>query len=98
MVDLRTPSGHLSRAFRGSPTMSTERTSVVPDEGPLTRWQKFRMLVKVVELRVRFLVLMAATGAVFGYWDTIVTRYEKWSRPVRETAAASPSIEFYCPM
>ena len=29
------------------------------EERPLTRWQKFRMVVKVVELRLRFIALMA---------------------------------------
>ena len=53
-------------------------------ELPLTRWQKFRMVVKVVELRLRFIALMAATGLVFGYWDTIWNYYEKYTRPAGE--------------
>ncbi len=36
-------------------------------ETPLTRWQKFRMVVKVVELRLRFIALMAATATLFAY-------------------------------
>ena len=68
--------------------------------GPPTRWQTFRMVVKVVELRVRFVALMAATGLVFGYWDTIWNTYEKWSRPPssQRSAAAEAESEFYCPM
>jgi len=65
---------------------------------PLTRWQKFRMIVKVVELRLRFIALMAATGLVFGYWDTIWNYYEKWSRPAAEQHAAASDTEFFCPM
>jgi Cu(I)/Ag(I) efflux system membrane fusion protein len=68
------------------------------DEAPLTRWQKFRMVVKIVELRLRFIALMAATGLVFGYWDTIWNYYEKWTRPPGEHHAAASDIEFYCPM
>ena len=52
-----------------------------PAELPLTRWQKFRMVVKVVELRLRFIALMAATGLVFAYWDTLWNHYDKWTRP-----------------
>src|SRR5215208_7930417 len=63
-----------------------------------SRWQKFRMIVKVVELRLRFIALMAATGLVFGYWDTIRNRYEKWARPTSAMQAAAPGVEFYCPM
>jgi membrane fusion protein, copper/silver efflux system len=71
---------------------------VVTDEAPLTRWQKFRLVVKVVELRLRFIALMAITGLVFAYWDTLWNRYEKWMRPAAERRAAVSGIEYYCPM
>jgi Cu(I)/Ag(I) efflux system membrane fusion protein len=63
-----------------------------------TRWQKIRMIVKVVELRLRFIALMAATGLVFGYWDTIGNYYAKWTRPHGEAHAAASGTEFFCPM
>jgi membrane fusion protein, copper/silver efflux system len=65
---------------------------------PLSRWQKFRLIVKVVELRLRFIVLMAGTGLVFAYWDTLWNRYDKWMRPASEHRAAAVDFEFYCPM
>jgi membrane fusion protein, copper/silver efflux system len=65
---------------------------------PLTRWQKFRLVVKVVELRLRFIALMAATGLVFAYWDYLWNRYDKWMRPASERHAAASGIEHYCPM
>ncbi|MHC5544130.1 heavy metal-binding domain-containing protein, partial [Singulisphaera rosea] len=71
---------------------------LTPSEPPLTRWQKFRMVVKVVELRLRFIALMAATGLVFGYWDTIWNHYEKWTRPTGEAHVAASDVEYYCPM
>ena len=55
---------------------------------PLSRWQKFRLVVKVVELRLRFIALMAITGLVFAYWDTLWNRYDKWMRPAAEQHAA----------
>src|SRR3989440_9390900 len=77
--------------------------NVVPDpilgeERPLTRWQKFRLVVKVVELRLRFIALMAATALAFAYWDTIWNRVDKWMRPAGEERAAASGIEYYCPM
>jgi Cu(I)/Ag(I) efflux system membrane fusion protein len=77
--------------------------SIVPERaapaGPsLSRWQKFRLVVKVVELRLRFIALMAVTGLVFAYWDTLWNRYDKWMRPPAHQHAAVSSIEFYCPM
>jgi Cu(I)/Ag(I) efflux system membrane fusion protein len=68
------------------------------DAPVLTRWQKLRVLVKVAELRLRFIALMAITGLVFAYWDTIWNRYEKWRRPVGERHVAASGVEFYCPM
>lgn len=65
----------------------------------LSRWQRVRLVVKVVELRLRFVAIMAATGFVFAYWDTLWNRYEKWMRPTAEIHAASThGIEFFCPM
>jgi len=56
------------------------------------------MVVKVVELRLRFIALMAVTGLVFAYWDTLWNHYEKWTRPPGETHAAASDTEHYCPM
>jgi membrane fusion protein, copper/silver efflux system len=71
----------------------------VPVDGPsLTRWQKFRLVVKVVELRLRFVALMAITGLGFAYWDTIANRYDKWMRPRAERLATASGVEYYCPM
>src|SRR5438874_9575823 len=68
------------------------------DEAPLTRWQKFRLVVKVVELRLRFIALMAATALVFAYWDDLWNRYDKWTRPEGTRHAAVSGAEYYCPM
>ena len=68
------------------------------DGPPRTRWQKFRLVVKVVELRLRFIALMAATGLVFAYWDTIWNRYDKWMRPAGAGHAAVSGVEHFCPM
>jgi Cu(I)/Ag(I) efflux system membrane fusion protein len=55
-------------------------------------------VVKVVELRLRFIALMAITGLVFAYWDTIWNRIDKWRRPAAEQVSAQSNVEFYCPM
>jgi Cu(I)/Ag(I) efflux system membrane fusion protein len=68
------------------------------DDVPMTRWQKFRLVVKVVELRLRFIALMAITGLAFASWDTLWNRYDKWMRPAAEQHAAISGIEYYCPM
>ena len=75
-----------------------ERVTIAPAEPPLTRWQKFRLVVKVVELRLRFIALMAITGLVFAYWDTLWNRYDKWMRPPAHQHAVVSNTEYYCPM
>jgi Cu(I)/Ag(I) efflux system membrane fusion protein len=91
-TDSREPSEALHNG--AAPT----EAGISASEPPLTRWQKFRMVMKVVELRLRFIALMAATGLVFGYWDTIWNHYEKWTRPPGEVHAAASDTEYYCPM
>lgn len=68
------------------------------EEAALSRWQKFRLVVKVVELRLRFIALMAATALVFAYWDDLWNRYDKWTRPTADRHATVSGIEYYCPM
>ena len=87
-----------SRASNEALDDRAARIDLTPSEPTLTRWQKFRMVVKVVELRLRFIALMAATGMVFGYWDTIWNHYEKWTRPPGDIHSAASDTEFYCPM
>src|SRR3954452_1794094 len=72
--------------------------SVPAHEAPMTRWQKFRLVVKVVELRLRFVALMALTGLAFAYWDTLWNYYDKWTRPADGRHATVSGIEYYCPM
>ncbi len=69
-----------------------------PAHPPISRWKKFRLVVKVVELRLRFVALMAITGLAFAYWDTLWNYYDKWMRPTAGKHAAFSGIEYYCPM
>ena len=67
---------------------------------PLSRRHKAWLVFKVIELRLRFVMILVATGLVFGYWDELSNRYEKWNRNrsgISQTITVS-DIEFYCPM
>ena len=82
----------------GRAAESSVPADVDRDVPPLSRWQKFRLIVKVVELRLRFIALMAVTALVFAYWDDLWNRYDKWMRPAASQHAAVSDIEYYCPM
>jgi Cu(I)/Ag(I) efflux system membrane fusion protein len=55
-------------------------------------------VVKVIEMRLRFIVLMLGTGLVFGYWETLASRLEKWRRPPGGIAQVAGRLEYFCPM
>jgi RND family efflux transporter MFP subunit len=58
-------------------------------------WQ----VLKTIQARLRFIVILAAVGAVILYWDTLKAHYEKWTRPILgEGSAVSSDTEFWCPM
>src|SRR5258708_4289371 len=106
LITLKSPRGRQSRmtgANRMNETVTTQNEAL-PAQAPRpeasqTRWQKFRLVVKVVELRLRFILIMAVTGLVFAYWETIWNRVDKWLRPQAEIEAlAAPGFEFFCPM
>ena len=86
-----------SNGLPGRPDPSSPRHALVNGR-PRTRWQKICLVVKVVELRLRFIALMAITGLVFAYWDTLWNRYDKWMRPAGASHAAVSGVEFFCPM
>jgi Cu(I)/Ag(I) efflux system membrane fusion protein len=77
---------------------SNERSSAQVHPARPSRWAKIRMVIKVVELRLRFVALMAATGLAFAYWDELWNYYDKWTRPPAERVVADAEHEYYCPM
>jgi Cu(I)/Ag(I) efflux system membrane fusion protein len=59
------------------------------------------MVLKAIELRLRFIALLAATGLVFASWDTLVNLVEKRGRPrggQPASSSASADVDWYCPM
>jgi Cu(I)/Ag(I) efflux system membrane fusion protein len=74
----------------------------VPREPPLPPehdfWWKVWLVLKTVQARLRFVVILAVIGGLIAYWDTLSAYYEKWTRPAGEAEAASPDTEYFCPM
>jgi multidrug efflux pump subunit AcrA (membrane-fusion protein) len=62
-------------------------------------WWWFHFLILIKLARLRFLAILALVGATIMYWDTLLSYYEHWTRPLGgETAVASADTEFWCPM
>ncbi len=79
----------------GSPNISAP---TLPQQ-PLRGWKRVRFLFKVVEIRLRFLIILAATFVLIGKWDTIKNYWEKWTRPTATSVVKAESdTEYFCPM
>ncbi len=89
------PTGQADACVSGAGRLT--HASIVASEPQLTRWRNFEMVVKVVELRLRFIALMAVTGLVFAYWDTLWNYYEKWTRPPGHAHVAALDTEYLLP-
>jgi membrane fusion protein, copper/silver efflux system len=65
------PQGDGASAAKAAPRISSPR---------LTVWQKFRLIFKVVEIRLRFIAILIIVGLFVGYWDTITNHWDKQTR------------------
>jgi membrane fusion protein, copper/silver efflux system len=64
-----------------------------------TFWKKFFLVLKVIEVRLRFIAVLLITALVIGYWDTIANYWDKWTRPAHvQVGKLAMDEEFYCPM
>ena len=68
-----------------------------PSSGP-RGWKRARFLFKVVEIRLRFILVLVATFILIGKWDTIKNYWDKWTRPSAAVVQANSDTEFFCPM
>ena len=64
----------------------------------MTKWQETVLVLKVIEVRLRFVAILVATALVIGYWDTIVNYWDRWTRPAAVATATDSDHEYYCPM
>lgn len=70
-----------------------------PSEPPRSTWGRIKLIIQVVEIRLRFIVILVGTGLVIGYWDTLLNYWDKWTRPKNAAAVqVQADREFYCPM
>jgi membrane fusion protein, copper/silver efflux system len=61
-------------------------------------WWKVWLVVKALQARLRFVILLVAIGGLIAYWDTFSAYYEKWTQPAGQAEAASADVEYFCPM
>lgn len=65
----------------------------------LSRRDKLRTFVRIMNVRLRFIFLMVVTGLVAAKWETITAHWERWTeRGGVETSQVEARTEYYCPM
>ena len=60
----------------------------------MTRWERAALVIKVVEVRLRFIAVLVTTGLVIGYWDTLKNHWDKWTRPARVSRHTARKSEY----
>jgi RND family efflux transporter MFP subunit len=55
-------------------------------------------VLKTIQARLRFIVILVAIGVVIGNWSTITNYYEKWTRASGQETVAGSGFEYFCPM
>jgi Cu(I)/Ag(I) efflux system membrane fusion protein len=65
---------------------------------PASRRAKIWFVVRLIEVRLRFVLLFVAVGLVVGKWEWLQNHWEAWLRPSAAAATLDSGTEFYCPM
>ncbi|MHC5538220.1 heavy metal-binding domain-containing protein, partial [Singulisphaera rosea] len=73
---------------------------------PLSRLKRFasaaRLALRALQIRLRFIVVLACAALVAGQWDTLRNYWDHWTRGLIQggtsSRAAPPNIEYFCPM
>src|SRR2546421_7284453 len=55
--------------------------------------------IRIVNVRLRFVILMLVVGLIAGNWDRLTNHFDRWTRPAPASQdAEAPDSEYYCPM
>lgn len=71
---------------------------------PHKLWKRILFFLKFLEIRLRFVVILAVTALIVGYWDNIQNYYERWQRNHSEpkqaglVEAKDQEFEYFCAM
>ncbi|HQL53252.1 MAG TPA: efflux RND transporter periplasmic adaptor subunit [Phycisphaerae bacterium] len=64
-----------------------------------SRLRRAWWLLELVQVRLRFIFLMAIVGLVVGYWENITNHVDRWLRPAQAPdLVAAAEVEYFCPM
>ncbi|MHC5538227.1 heavy metal-binding domain-containing protein [Singulisphaera rosea] len=74
----------------------------VVESSPATRFSRAVLALRAIQVRMRFLVILAVSFAVAGQWETVKNHGDRFRRGLFGPDAHAPSIstdtEYFCPM
>lgn len=88
---------HATRPNAPGPGAHASHPAAGP-EGKRGGWRTVLFVLKAVEIRLRFIAVLAGIGLLMIYWDTFNNYWDKWTRPASAATALGADHEFYCPM
>ncbi len=60
--------------------------------------RKFLFAVKLIEVRLRFIIVVVVAGLIIGNWETLRAHWDRWARPARTGETGEAGYEYFCPM
>lgn len=84
----------------GGPRPGSKPADSPPASAPtLSLWKRLLLVLKVIEVRLRFIAVLVMVGLFIGYWDTVKNYWDRWTRPAAVAQRQlGPDQEFFCPM
>jgi membrane fusion protein, copper/silver efflux system len=80
------------------PEVAPEAGAPAVAAAPMSGWKRIRFLFKVVEIRLRFILVLVVTFVLIGNWDTVKNLWERWTRPTTTAEHQHSDTEYFCPM
>ena len=67
-----------------------------------SRWSRLAWTLRLVEVRLRFVMVLLVAFVIVGRWGTWRNYWEKWTQPwlggTAQAGSVSSDMEFFCPM
>ena len=80
----------------------TDQSSPLGQTEPTSVWSRALWTARLIEVRLRFVIVMLVAFVIVGQWGTWRNYWERWTRPLfgnsAHAGAVSADSEFFCPM
>lgn len=94
-----TPSDQVDRQDAPEKTTQAQAPASPTNAQPQSRMKAFWFAARMIEIRLRFVLVLVGAGLLIGYWDALANYWDRLTRPaVAGAGVVGRDTEFYCPM